>query len=746
VRWAETQSLARTITPGEVPAAFQTARQVLQSSDFQMFRSVAIGEWAKSDPQTALNYAYQESNPSERSSMVGMVLTHWARQSPADALAWVEQLPKKAETREYLAAVLVAFAGTDPQLALSKLSEIPLHRRRHVQEAALDAIAETDPKKAMELAATLKSPARGSYAPDSGNAGAGVLSKWLKDNRDEALAWINAQPESVRKRTLPHALQRLSQEDPHAALELLSLLPSSANRESTLATLVHALAQRDPEKLLAWSQDSNSKPREKEMALLAYAERMAADDPKAAFEVIKNLNTREAHRLSGIFTRYAEVDQDGALAAAESLKGKQRTTALQGVLRSIADAEPLKALEYAENLKGRDRLQSMSEITATWIRSDPQKLAEWIKSNSGKFPAQAFQQMLTQVSYEQPELAAELFNLSGPNSHRANSAANIASALAQQDVSKALQWAAELPDPGSRRLALERAHSHWAGQDPEGAAAHIRSMAPGRDRERLIQQVVGNWANRSPEEAGAFLLSLDESSRQRALGSYVSTVAHQNPEAAVAFLEKVPDANKAEAMRSLAVSWAHQDPFEALKWAQSLPPTQPNRGEVLSQVVGPMAAQSPVHAATVIAGLDTSLQKSALQTAVPRMAESDPAFTAQWVQQFPEGDLRKDAERNLISSWARNDPQGALTWLDQAASPSHKNSLLQNYAANVAHDNPELAWRAAERISDALMMESAAHHAASQWLQSDRDAAQRAIMSSQLSAESKTRLLERVNR
>ena len=52
-----------------------------------------------------------------------------------------------------------------------------------------------------------------------------------------------------------------------------------------------------------------------------------------------------------------------------------------------------------------------------------------------------------------------------------------------------------------------------------------------------------------------------------------------------------------------------------------------------------------------------------VKSVVAGLAVAEPAVAAEWVNRFPEGELRNEAQISVLSHWAKDDPTAAATWL-----------------------------------------------------------------------------------
>ena len=174
-----------------------------------------------------------------------------------------------------------------------------------------------------------------------------------------------------------------------------------------------------------------------------------------------------------------------------------------------------------------------------------------------------------------------------------------------------------MPLGGNRRFALETAALAWGDSDPAAAADWARSLA-------------------------------DEAERTLTLTDIADEAVRGNPILALELAGSLPEAARGEIIPRATMEWAARDPAAAADWARQIT-GEALRAKVLAGIATVWSDQDPMSGATLAANeLPTGrLQADAVVSIVQRWAQRAPADAANWVLQFPDGELRDAAMENL---------------------------------------------------------------------------------------------------
>src|SRR5207247_6089603 len=110
-----------------------------------------------------------------------------------------------------------------------------IDQRQRVRNQIIYEMAEKDPKTAMNLALQDEPSARNGLST--------ALAHWLQQEPEAAVAWLELQPESVRRHpAVSQSIQSLANLDANGAVRLIDFLPPSQAREETLNHILQSWA------------------------------------------------------------------------------------------------------------------------------------------------------------------------------------------------------------------------------------------------------------------------------------------------------------------------------------------------------------------------------------------------------------------------------------------------------------------------------------------------------------------------
>lgn len=197
----------------------------------------------------------------------------------------------------------------------------------------------------------------------------------------------------------------------------------------------------------------------------------------------------------------------------------------------------------------------------------------------------------------------------------------------------------------------------WAQCDVHAAAVWAEALPDGALRKRALGGVAAEWADHEPAQAETWARQLPRvTERLEALGSIASAFIRTDPVESIRLVatDLLPDARRDVLLRHAAMEWASQDGKNAAKWAQQIE-VGLLREQVIAAVATAWSEREPIPAATfLLAELPVGrTHDDAVIGIVQRWSQQDPAQAADWVKQFPEGELRKTA----IDEIANNTPK-----------------------------------------------------------------------------------------
>ncbi len=132
----------------------------------------------------------------------------------------------------------------------------------------------------------------------------------------------------------------------------------------------------------------------------------------------------------------------------------------------------------------------------------------------------------------------------------------------------------------------------------------------------------------------------------------------------------IPDgpANTARvaAIGKLLERWLGHDPAGARTWALALPES-PARGEALTRIIGPLAAQSSSEVVALLAMLPAGTSRDAAVEGFAGTAfRLDPGGALAWLRTIPNPEQQRSSLQQGWQKWAERDPEAAARWRDSA--------------------------------------------------------------------------------
>ncbi|MEO8351376.1 MAG: hypothetical protein ABI680_06565, partial [Chthoniobacteraceae bacterium] len=315
-----------------------------------------------------------------------------------------------------------------------------------------------------------------------------------------------------------------------------------------------------------------------------------------------------------------------------------RAAAERGYLEATARLDPFSVLNSANPLSASDAGGVWDAATKEAVRrggSVAKALAEKAE-NPGQRMSIAF--ALRPVD---PESAAELISEQAgrePNTPLPwNAASQVAAAFARRDLEKARVWAEALPAT-LRAEALPPVMIEWAGIDPHAALDWLAANEVG-DAPALMQSSSGEVFKGWMETDAA------------AARAYAETVA--------------PGPTKNAMHAALTADYSSRGrPADAAALFDQM--TGPGRPKLAGEIAWAMARKDPAAAAAWAADLSADEEQAAAVTSiVDSWSWTSPAAVLNWIEEFPEGELRDRAIGASINRFGSLDTGSSAEWVLQ---------------------------------------------------------------------------------
>jgi hypothetical protein len=430
-------------------------------------------------------------------------------------------------------------------------------------------------------------------------------------------------------------------------------------------------------------------------------------------------------------SRLVEIDPQGAVELAKSVKGSDKSNALGMIFGTLSLTNPPLARSLLNGLTSHERKGVIGAMAVKLVEVNPSEAIALM--NREKVPSGdvMWYSVYWSWSNSDPSGFAEAASAlsDGPMRHQALSTA--AHALARHNPEEALAWARSLPRASDSLMATGRVLEEMANRDPEAALRAVEQQ-PARDRRNLYQGIVDNFMMADPEKGTQWIASLTDKGLQQSLIASVSNgytawtraedvlklvdllpagkarresianmagnLAYRDPEKALSWLETLnPDDRQAAAERMVG-SFGWSDPEKAASLAANLMPTK-NAIEGISDLARGWATRDPAAALKWAAGLETEvMRKDASARVLQTWADSAPDKAAAASGEIADADTRRQSRSAIAEAWARKSPQEALEWAATLPAEDRYGALSKIWSVTAA-DNPA---HSGEQLANAL--------------------------------------------
>jgi len=296
--------------------------------------------------------------------------------------------------------------------------------------------------------------------------------------------------------------------------------------------------------------------------------------------------------------------------------------------------------------------------------------------------------------------------------------------------------------PGMQRDAVLNAIiGSWAGQDPKGFLAEAGGITGPRMKEQGTDAALKAWAAQNPADALQWIKdnpgSAPTSTLQARYLAAFAGYAAADPQGAFAAANALGGTTPADqrlknqAMQTIMSSLTDQGKFtDATTLAGQLPDGN-LKNQALASIAGNWAQSNPADASAWVAGMTDPQLRSALGGQVAgQWAATDPAAAANWAAQM-DAQAAADAQSNggaaptsfmladAMRTWASYDLDATGEFLNQLPASPDKDGAVATFALYAGQDDPASAMTWVNTIGDDGMKQRLAMVTALQWQQSD---------------------------
>lgn len=283
----------------------------------------------------------------------------------------------------------------------------------------------------------------------------------------------------------------------------------------------------------------------------------------------------------------------------------------------------------------------------------------------------------------------------------------------------------------------------WTEESPTDAAAWLLKQPPGPNRRDGTATLATVWANVDSAAATAWARQLPAEEMESSVLAIGHELARSSPKDALWLAAALPSNESRNGLIDHAISqWAVQEPEAPADWAAQIP-ASPLRDQVFARLATSMSETDPIAAADLALEhlAPGPQQNDAIVGVVQRWTQRAPSEAAEWVRQFPEGELQATAIENVLQLWAGQDPSGAGNWLNDLDPSPLRDAALSAYAGQLAASDARGALDWAAKIEDQARRAGELERLGARWIASDRAAARSWVQTAPLPDDARQRLL-----
>jgi len=292
------------------------------------------------------------------------------------------------------------------------------------------------------------------------------------------------------------AVRAMDRENVHEVVAAFEGLPKGYGRHLEMKLLMRSWAAIDPERALAYANESLDQKSEQRFGISEVLAGWANSDPQGAVswarENSNNSKNEDNAMLVGIIRGLAENNLDVADELFRELPdGGARWQASTFLAQEYAKLGTEEAIKWAENFPDKDdrmRETILGQLGAKLSRQDLQGTANWVrKMDNDNASKRVTDNLLMQ--------------------------------WVSQDAAGASQWVNAIEDEGKRVYAMRQLASQWSLSDPVSTAKWLNSLTPGPNLDPAVGEFVNRISARDPEGAIGWAMTIhDKKAKDRALG------------------------------------------------------------------------------------------------------------------------------------------------------------------------------------------------------------------------------------
>ncbi|MFA6289626.1 MAG: hypothetical protein WC661_19775 [Opitutaceae bacterium] len=381
-----------------------------------------------------------------------------------------------------------------------------------------------------------------------------------------------------------------------------------------------------------------------------------------------------------------------------------------GTLLQFAAAQPLEEIRQAFRNIPQGSFKdpyNVHQIVSLWTLHDPEGALAW----AGKIPDAVIRHdallrinpLLTETD---PKLAFAQIDATPPGPFRVELVQATIKALAQKDITGALDWTLTLPAGPEKAEAVESLVQIGSDYDPAACVAAFLKLPAGPASDSVMQPFVDQWIQRDTAAALDWFTRLPAGPlREKLRSSTADFAARFEPDRAFSLAQTLPAGPERSAfIQALADNQAAGRPEEVLVLVNTLPPSS-GRRFAQESVLRSVMKENPSAAVALFetGALGPSTPKLIERVAV-EWADLSPADSARWLAaqlkaQDNDSLLVFSGVAQVAKKYAAQDPEAALAWAAGLADPQASRRASGSVINQMAERYPERAWQAVIALS-----------------------------------------------
>lgn len=477
------------------------------TSDFA--RSVALHGILAEANQRDLRQLIEESKEitpnSRQHSIQEAIFQRYTTIDAASALVQIEKMPSNRHG-PLISVIFKEWSQLDLDKAVAKAGQL----EGSTKLAALNGILQSRDDLSDDL--------RLGIARDIGNEQYAIdflTQSQMSDSIDNPqAAWntlINDDHDDIAQiATLVEVAQSWVEQSGFSALqEINESLSNWQSRMAVLGSVIHRLAQSDPEglfnQILNYDQDRNN------FIATTLVQAWVASDPHAALDAVVNVESDRLRQtlLESIVNRWAYSDPHAVLDAIDLFPEESRSMGRRTAIVALARSSPEEASRLLSSVTGNNsRWDVARTIASSWSREDVYGALEWVLDSPDVQGMQSrlLEVVLNELTSVDPQLAIETALQQPISGDQRGLESIVIARLANSDIQKAIEMLSQVRDGQTKSAAYASVGSALARSGDIDKALKLAGSLSDGMQSVYYQSVVNAWGRRDPQD---LLASMD---------------------------------------------------------------------------------------------------------------------------------------------------------------------------------------------------------------------------------------------